>query len=63
MGTDGYKDRPPRMMSRLFLQVINWIGFVGTTVSQNLKVDYDPTPPFAEQKTKQNVQETSRGTH
>lgn len=38
------------MMSRLFLQVINWIGFVRTTVSQNLKVDGDPAPPFAEEK-------------
>ena len=37
-------------MSHLFLQVINWIGFVRTTVSQNLKVGCDPTLPFAEEK-------------
>ena len=37
-------------LSHLFLQVINWIGFVRPTMSQNLKADSDPTLPFAEEK-------------
>lgn len=45
-------------MGHLFLEVISWILFVRTIVSYNLKIDYDPTLPIADQKQKETQTKT-----